>query len=78
MPRIVFRVAPNGDRWTVKRDGVLQSEHQTKQPAVDAGSSSARREWEAFKRPSQCVVHRADGTIEKEWTYGNDPYPPPG
>lgn len=78
MARIIFRVGPNGDNWTVKRDGVLQSTHQTKQPAVDAGSSTARREWEAFKRPSQCVVHRANGTIETEWTYGDDPFPPRG
>lgn len=78
MPRIIYRVAPNGEQWTVKRDGTLQSSHKTKQPAVDAGSAGARREWESFKRPSQCVVHRANGTIETEWTYGNDPYPPPG
>ena len=78
MARIVFQVAPNGDSWTVKRDGALQSTHQTKQAAVDAGSSTARREWEAFKRLSQCVVHRANGTIETEWTYGDDPYPPRG
>jgi len=78
MPRIVYRVTPRGEDWTVSRDGVHQSTHGTKQPAVDAGSSAARREWEAFKRPSQCVIHRADGTFEKEWTYGDDPYPPKG
>lgn len=78
MARIVYRVAPNGTKWTVKRDGVLQTSHDTKAEAVDTGSTAARREWEIFKRPSQCVIHRADGTIEKEWTYGNDPYPPKG
>jgi 1,2-phenylacetyl-CoA epoxidase PaaB subunit len=78
MARIIYRVAPSGSNWTVKRDGILQSTHDNKQPAVDAGSAGARREWEVYKRPSQCVIHRADGTIEKEWTYGNDPYPPPG
>jgi hypothetical protein len=78
MPRVIYRVAPNGAIWTVKRDGALQSNHDTKVPAVEAGSSGARREWEVYNRPSQCVIHRADGTIEKEWTYGNDPYPPPG
>lgn len=78
MARIIYRVAPSGANWTVKRDTVLQSTHDNKQPAVDAGSGGARREWEVFKRPAQCVIHRADGTIEKEWTYGNDPYPPVG
>jgi len=78
MARIIYRVGPIGADWTVMRDGVLQSKHLTKQPAVDAGSSGARREWEVYQRPSQCLIHRADGTIEKEWTYGNDPYPPAG
>jgi hypothetical protein len=78
MPRIVYRVGPNGSDWTVKREGVLQSTHATKQPAADAGSAGARREWEVFRRAAQCVIHRADGTIEREWTYGNDPFPPLG
>ena len=28
--------------------------------------------------PSQVKVHRTDGTIEDEFTYGNDPFPPTG
>jgi hypothetical protein len=78
MARVLYRVSPDGSDWTVRREGVLLSTHTTKQPAVDAGSSGARREWEVFKRPAQCVIQRADGTFEKEWTYGSDPHPPAG
>lgn len=30
------------------------------------------------KVPSQLIIKKKDGKIEKEWTYGNDPYPPKG
>lgn len=64
MPRIVYRVAPDRANWTVDRDRVLQSNHANKAPAIDAGNAAARLEWEVFRRPAQCVVHRADGTME--------------
>lgn len=78
MARVVYRVGPSGSIWTLKRDGVLQSNHNLKENAVQAGRSAARAEWEVYKNPSQLVIHRADGTIEDESTYGNDPYPPKG
>ena len=28
--------------------------------------------------PSQVVVRKQDGTIQTEYTYGDDPYPPRG
>lgn len=71
--RKVYRVLPDGGDWVVKHDGVVLSRHYTKQPAIDAGQKVAKA-----NQPSQLVVHRADGTIEFEWTYGNDPYPPKG
>lgn len=78
MPRIVYRVLPNAGNWKVTREGVDRSNHTLKSEAVETGQTAARSEWEDFKRPSQLVVHRADGTIEYEYTYGQDPYPPPG
>ena len=78
MARIIFHISPSGAKWTVKRDGALQTYHDTKAEAVDTGRTAARREWETFKRPSQCVVHKGDGSFEEEWTYGEDPFPPKG
>jgi hypothetical protein len=46
---------------------------EVKQDAIDSGRRVA-----IANQPSQLVVHRADGTIEVEWTYDNDPYPPKG
>jgi hypothetical protein len=68
-----YSVVPNGTQWQVKHNGQVLSAHYTKQPAIDAGQKVAKD-----NQPSQLVVHRADGTIEFEWTYGGDPYPPVG
>ena len=73
MARSVYRVVPDGDDWVVKKDGAVLSRHSTKQPAIDSAIAKA-----LANQPSQVVVHRKDGTIETEWTYGDDPYPPPG
>jgi len=48
-----------------------RSTHSTKPPAVASGQTQARS-----NPPSQLVVHKADGTIEYEYTYGDDPFPP--
>lgn len=68
-----YDVVPNGTNWSVKHEGRVLSTHVLKTEAVDAGVKVARA-----NQPSQLVIHRADGTIEDERTYGGDPYPPPG
>jgi hypothetical protein len=74
MARKIYRVLPSGSSWklTGPAGGTL-STHSTKAPAVTAGRSAAKND-----QPSQLVVHKADGTFEYEYTYGDDPYPPPG
>lgn len=73
MARTVYRVVPNQGAWQLKQASVVLSNHTTKPPAVGAGQARARA-----NQPSQLVVHKADGTIEYEYTYGDDPYPPKG
>ena len=73
MARTVYHVVPNASSWQVKRSGTVLSSHLTKPPAVEAGQRAAKG-----NQPSQLVVHKEDGTIEYEYTYGDDPYPPPG
>ncbi len=71
--RKIYRVVPYGSQWQVKHDGRVLSTHATKDAAVRAGQAVAKA-----NAPSQLVVHRADGTIEYEYTYEYDPYPPRG
>lgn len=68
-----YWVVPNNGNWAVKHDSQVLSNHYLKSAAVEAGQKVARA-----NQPSQLTIMRADGTIEKEYTYGNDPFPPVG
>lgn len=75
-PRTVFHVATRDGQWVVTRerrpDGEFDS-FETKEEAVTRARGEARQQL-----PSQVKVHRTDGTIEHEFTYGDDPFPPRG
>lgn len=74
--RAVYHVTMHEGKWVVKRQHAPDGEFdafETKDEAIERARTKAHRVL-----PSQVVVHRADGTIENEFTYGNDPYPPQG
>ncbi|MFR9777919.1 DUF2188 domain-containing protein [Micromonospora sp. MS34] len=73
MSRKEYHVVPNGDGWKVEHGGRSVGTHDTKHAAVEAGRQVARD-----NQPSQLVVHTADGKIETEHTYQDDPFPPAG
>ncbi|MGV3524396.1 MAG: DUF2188 domain-containing protein [Candidatus Sericytochromatia bacterium] len=69
--RVVYHVLPNGGNgWQVKeqRASAPVSTHRTKEEAVAAGRAAAQRH-----ALSQLVIHKANGQIETEYTYGKDP-----
>jgi hypothetical protein len=77
MSRLRLFVSPQGEKW------IMHSEHQppereydTKEEAIRAAKDLvASLPEEAF---SQIIVKKKDGTFQTEWTYGKDPFPPPG
>lgn len=71
--RKIYFVSPQGSSWVVTHNKQLISTHYTKAAAVDEGRRVAKR-----NAPSQLRVMRQDGTIEQEFTYELDPYPPLG
>ena len=75
--RIVYHVVPDKEQgqWQVKRVGTSRatSTHEKKNDAV-----AAVRELGQKKQPSQIVINKADGTIQSERTYGDDPRRTPG
>ena len=75
--RIVYHVVPNADqsRWviSIENDDTFREEYDTKSEAVEAAKTRARSE-----EPSQVKVHRKDGNMEYESTYGDDPRSSPG
>lgn len=75
MARNVYWVSPTGADWKVQKQGGNQAIgiFSTKADAIDRARTVAKNNM-----PSQVKVQRANGTIEDEWTYGDDPFPPPG
>lgn len=77
MSRTVYHVVHNSDKevWQVKKEGSSTAikNFDTKDEAIDYAVELAKN-----NKPSQVKIHKKDGTIESERTYGNDPYPPRG
>lgn len=74
--RTVYHVVPNADqsRWVVTQENAaFREEHATKEEAVQAAKGRARSQ-----EPSQVKVHKLDGNMEYESTYGDDPASSPG
>ena len=70
-----YHVTPRKDgNWQVKESGSerASSVHKKKSEAVDRGREIAKNQH------GQIVIHKSDGRIETEHTYGNDPSPPKG
>jgi hypothetical protein len=69
--RTVYHVVPDssGERWVVSQEhGGRRDEFRTKEEAVNSAKERARAE-----QPSQVKVHKRDGNMEYESTYGEDP-----
>lgn len=70
--RTVYHVVPDasGDRWVVSQENndSFRQEYRTKAEAESAAKDRARGE-----EPAQVKVHKIDGNMEYESTYGQDP-----
>lgn len=67
--------AKTGGGWNVKGENASRasSTHDTKVDAVDRA-----RELAKSQSLGQIVIHKQDGKIQTEHTYGKDPHPPKG
>lgn len=65
----VYHVKPDGEEWVVEAEGAARasSRHPNKKSAVEEGRSLAGK-----KTPSRLVIHRADGTVQRQHAYGLD------
>lgn len=71
--RTIYWVRYINAQWCVLRGTTALSNHSVKTDAVTAGVRVASAD-----KPSSLRICRADGTIEDERTYGDDPFPPRG
>lgn len=70
--RDVFHSVPNGERWAVEKGGKVISNHRT-QAASEAAAIKAGHRAQDAGGLGQAVLHKSDGRIREERTYGNDP-----
>lgn len=69
--RKVFHITPSSDSgWNIRLEGSHKNvrHSKTKQQAIEYGRKLAKR-----TEPSQIIVHKKDGRIQTEFTYGSDP-----
>ena len=71
MNRNVYHVVRRNDVWHVRRTRARRASgcHRRKAAAIMQAKSLANRPGSL----GQVVVHRRDGKVQTEWTYGNDP-----
>ena len=75
--RTVFHSVPDGDAWKVTSGGKTVSRHRTQENSENAATAAGRKA-EASGGLGQAVLHKTDGTIREERTYGKDPRSTPG
>jgi hypothetical protein len=65
----------DGQGWETKAEGAQRAStiERTKEEAVKAAAGLAKN-----ASLGQVVIHKQDGTIQSERTYGKDPFPPEG
>lgn len=69
--RVVYHVVPNSsaEKWVVSQENAeFRKEFETKDEAVQFAKERARKE-----ELGQVKVHKKDGNMEYESTYGEDP-----
>ena len=73
--RITYHVVPTEKGWSVQREGDTADWRffATKEEAVQDGTKLA-----SSNELGQLIIHNADGKIEEERTYGDDPRRTPG
>ncbi|MGN6518781.1 MAG: DUF2188 domain-containing protein [Dokdonella sp.] len=75
---VMHLVHTNADgRWHLEHEGEDVGAFDTKAEAEEAGKARGNALWDSGKT-AQLVVHREDGSIETEYTYGKDPERHPG
>jgi hypothetical protein len=71
-----YHIVPSPDGgWKVKAEGAARASslHNTQNEAIEAARLLAQK-----RRPSQIMIHGRDGRFLREYTYGQDPFPPKG
>lgn len=74
MSRAQYYVVRHDGQWKIKFNGQHYGPYGTQKAAIRSAVDAAHN----AKGNAQVLLQGADGLFRAEWTYGNDPYPPPG
>ena len=77
MPLDQYFVVLHEGEWKIKHDGQHSGPYSTQREAIRYALAGARESRESGQN-AQVLVQGEDLLFRTEWTYGRDPYPPPG
>jgi uncharacterized protein DUF2188 len=74
MSRTRYYVVLHEGRWKIKLNDTHYGPYDTQAAAIRAAVDAAHKN----RGDSQVLVQGQNNQFRTEWTYGHDPYPPPG
>jgi hypothetical protein len=77
MARARYFVVLDDSQWKVNVDGQHYGPCRTQRDAIRAAVDTAHQAG-AGGHDAQVLVQGQNNQFRTEWTYGHDPYPPPG
>ena len=77
MARAQYVVVLDDNQWKISFNGKLYGPYKTQRDAIRAAVDAAHKAG-GQGTDAQVLVQGTDNKFRTEWTYGNDPYPPPG
>jgi Uncharacterized protein conserved in bacteria (DUF2188) len=77
MARAQYFVVLHKNEWKVSFEGHHYGPYRTQALAIRAAIGAAKADGDSGD-DAQVLVQDRDNEFRTEWTYGSDPYPPPG
>jgi hypothetical protein len=77
MARLQYFVVYHNQEWKITFDGKRYGPYDTQKAAIQVAVNTAHKAGrEGYD--AQVLVQGQGNLFRTEWTYGHDPYPPPG
>jgi hypothetical protein len=78
LARTQYVVVLHQGEWKISLGGKHYGPYRTQREAIREAVDTARKEGQSNADGAQVLVQGEDNRFRTEWTYGKDPYPPPG
>ena len=77
MARAQYFVVLHNSEWKISYDGKHYGPYASQKAAIRAAVDTAHKAGKEG-HDAQVLIQGMNNQFRTEWTYGNDPYPPPG